>query len=180
MTNVVCPLHCDFTGFDIALRDGRAAHIRAMRQADEAELLQAFDRLGPDARYMRFMRTVREINLERFRKALASFPESGLGIVATVPAADGIDIVGTAIFVLGSDPSTCEFAITIAADYGGAGLGRALMTALIAAAKRRGLAEMEGFVLAANKPMLRLAARVGFSVSIDPDDRSIRLCRLRL
>lgn len=35
-------------------------------------------------------------------------------------------------------------------------------------------------MLAANKPMLGLAARVGFSVSIDPDDRSIRLCRLRL
>jgi RimJ/RimL family protein N-acetyltransferase len=129
---------------------------------------------------MRFMRTVREVNVERLRKTLASFPACGLGIVATVPATDGIDIVGTAIFVLGSDPSTCEFAITIAAEYGGAGLGRMLLTALIAAAKRRGLKEMEGFVLAANKPMLGLAARVGFSVSIDPDDRSIRLCRLRL
>ena len=99
---------------------------------------------------------------------LASFPESGVGIVATVPAADGIDIVGTAIFVIGSDPATCEFAITIAADYGGAGLGRTLLTALIDAAKRRGLKEMEGFVLAANKPMLGLAARVGFSVSHRP------------
>ena len=129
----------DFTDFDITLRDGRAVHIRAMRPADEAEILQAFDRLSPDARYMRFMRTVREPNLERLRKTLASFPACGLGIVATVPAADGIDIVGTAIFVLGSDPSTCEFAITIAADYGGAGLGRTLLTALIDAAKRRGL-----------------------------------------
>ena len=169
-----------FTDFDITLRDGRAAHIRAMRPADEAEILQAFDRLSADARYMRFMRTVREVNLERFRKALASFPAIGLGIAATVPAADGIDVVGTAIFVIGSDPSTCEFAITIAADYGGAGLGRTLLTALIDAAKRRGLNEMEGFVLAANKPMLRLAARVGFSVSPDPGDHSIRLCRLRL
>jgi acetyltransferase len=129
---------------------------------------------------MRFMRAVREPNRERMRKILASFPERGVGIAATVPAADGIDIVGTAIFVLGSDPATCEFAITIAADYGGAGLGRTLLTALIDAAKRRGLKEMEGFVLASNKPMLGLAARVGFSVSIDPDDRSIRLCRLRL
>lgn len=168
------------TEIDITLRDGRVVHVRAMRQADEAELLQAFDRLSPDARYMRFMRTVREPSLERLRTALASFPESGLGIVATVPAADGFDIAGTAIFVVGSDPTTCEFAITIAADYGGAGLGRALMTALIAAAKQRGLGEMEGFVLAANKPMLRLAARVGFSVAPDPDDPSIRLCRLRL
>jgi len=165
---------------DITLRDGRAVHIRAMHQADEAELLQAFERLSPDARYMRFMRVVREPNLERFRKALASFPASGVGIVATVPATDGIDIVGTTILVIGSDPSTCEFAITIAADYGGAGLGRTLMSTLIDAAKRRGLREMEGFVLAANKPMLRLAARVGFSVSPDPDDRSVRICRLRL
>jgi len=169
-----------FTDFEITLRDGRAVHVRAMRQADEAELLQAFDRLSPDARYMRFMRTVREPNLERLRKALASFPETGVGIMATVPADDGIDIAGTAIFVIGSDPSTCEFAITIAADHGGAGLGRTLLTALIDAAKRRGLEEIEGFVLAANKPMLRLAARVGFSVSPDPDDHSVRICRLRL
>jgi len=170
----------DFTTSDITLRDGRAVQIRAMLPADEAEILQAFDRLSADARYMRFMRAVREPNRERMRKILASFPERGVGIAATVPAADGIDIVGTAIFVLGSDPATCEFAITIAADYGGAGLGRTLLTALIDAAKRRGLKEMEGFVLASNKPMLGLAARVGFSVSIDPDDRSIRLCRLRL
>ncbi len=100
--------------------------------------------------------------------------------MATVPAADGIDIVGTAVFVIGGDPATCEFAITIAADYGGAGLGRTLLAALVDAARRRGLREMEGFVLAVNKPMLRLAQRVGFSVSPDPDDRAIRLCRLRL
>ena len=169
-----------FTDLDITLRDGRAAHVRAMRRSDEAELLQAFDRLSADARYMRFMRAVREPNVDRMRKILASFPESGLGIVATVPAADGIDIVGSAIFVIGSDPSTCEFAITIAADHGGAGLGRTLLTALIDAAKRRGLEEMDGFVLAANKPMLRLAAGVGFTVSPDPDDPSVRICRLRL
>ena len=170
----------EFTAVEITLRDGRVVHVRAMLPADEAEILQAFDRLSQDARYMRFMRTVREANVERLRKTLASFPESGLGLVATIPATDGIDIVGAAIFVIGSDPATCEFAITIAAGYGGAGLGRTILAALIAAAKQRGLKEMEGFVLAANKPMLGLAARVGFDVSIDPGDRSIRLCRLRL
>jgi len=165
---------------DITLGDGRAVHIRAMRPADEAEILQAFDRLSADARYMRFMHTVREPNLERLRKVLASFPESGVGIVATVPATDGIDIVGTAVFVIGSDPGTCEFAITIAADYGGVGLGRTLLTVLVEAARRRGLREMEGFVLGVNKPMLRLAARVGFSASRAPDDPAVRICRLRL
>ena len=60
----------DFPEFDITLRDGRALHLRAMRPSDETEILQAFERLSPDARYMRFMRTVREPTMERFRKAL--------------------------------------------------------------------------------------------------------------
>jgi acetyltransferase len=168
------------TEFDISLRDGRAVHLRGIRESDEAELLQAFDRMSPDARYMRFMRSVREPNLERLRRTLASFPESGIGIVATVPAADGIDIVGSTIFVIGNDRTSCEFAINVASDFGGAGLASILMTALIDAAKARGLTEMEGFVLAANQPMLRLARRLGFSIASDPDDRSLRICRLRL
>jgi hypothetical protein len=40
------------------------------------------------------------------------------------------------------------------------------------AAKRRGPHEMEGYVLANNQPMLRLASRLGFRISPDPDDPS--------
>ena len=169
-----------FIDFDFTLRDGRIVHIRAMHPSDEAEFLQAFDRLSPEVLYMRFMRVVGEPNIERLRKTLASFPEAGFGIVATVPADDGIDIIGSAIFLLGQEPASCEFATTVATAYGGQGLGRALMTALIAAAKQRGLHEMEGFVLAQNQPMLKLATRLGFSIKPDPDDASVRICRLRL
>jgi len=129
---------------DIALRDGRVVHVRASCPADEAELLQAFERMSNEARYMRFMRVVREPNLDRLRRALASFPKDGIGIVATVPAADGIDIVGSAIAVFGSDRTGCEFAITVAASFNGAGLATALMTRLIDEAKRRGMRKWKG------------------------------------
>jgi acetyltransferase len=165
------------TDVDFSLRDGRIVHLRAMGKSDEAAILHAFDQLSPDARYMRFMRVVGEPNLERLRKALASFPESGLGIVAT---AGGSDIVGSAVFLIGNDPNRCEFSTTVADSYGGQGLGRALMDALIGAATQRGLREMEGFVLARNQPMLRLTARLGFGITPDPDDASVRICRLRL
>ncbi len=49
-----------FAEFNATLRDGRVVHLRAIRATDEAELLQAFDRLSPDARYMRFMHAIRE------------------------------------------------------------------------------------------------------------------------
>lgn len=169
-----------FAEFDATLRDGRAVHIRAMRPSDEAEFLQAFARLGPDARHMRFMRVVREPNEARLRKVLASFPADGIGLVATIPAADGIDIVGSTVAVFTSDRTSCEFAITVAAEFGGSGLATRLMTTLIETARQRGIGEMEGFVLAVNQPMLRLAARLGFSIAPDPEDASVRLCRLRL
>jgi acetyltransferase len=169
-----------FACFDATLRDGRAVHIRAIRASDEDEFLQAFHRLSSDARYMRFMRFVKEPNVERLRKVLASIPADATGIVATIPAADGIDIVGSAIYLVGNDRTNCEFAITVDSAFAGVGLARTLMTALINAAKERGLKEMEGFVLATNQPMLGLAGRLGFSNAPDPDDGSVRICRLRL
>jgi acetyltransferase len=79
------------------------------------------------------------------------------------------------MFLIATDPARCEFSTTVSASHGGHGLGRALMSGLIAAAQQRGLREMEGFVLAKNQPMLRLASRPGFSVSPDPADASSHL-----
>jgi len=167
-------------GLDIALRDGRPVHLRALGPSDEAEILQAFQRLSDDARYMRFMRVVRTPDPERLRAVLASFPERGIGIVATVPAGDGIDIVGSAIAVFTADRPSCEFAITVASEYGGSGLATRLMTTLIDEARRRGRKEMEGFVLAQNQSMLRLARRLGFRIESEPGDPTVRVCRLTL
>lgn len=167
-------------GTEAVLRDGRTVRIRPMRADDEAELLQAFERLGPDARYMRFMRAVRQPNLARLRRVLADLGSNVTGVVATVPAADGFDIVGSAVLVTGQPPGPAEFATSVLGDWAGAGLGRVLLVALIDGARERGLAEIDGFVLASNQPMLKLAARLGFSIARDPEDATVRVCRLSL
>lgn len=173
-------MSADIPEVDISLRDGRVVHIRAMRGADEADLLQAFGRMSDDALYMRFMRVAREPNIERLRTVLASFPESGIGLAATVPATDGVDIVGNAIAIIESKARTREFAISVATPFGGSGLAMAPMKTLSDAARRRGLQVMEGFVLAENESMLRLAKKLGFGIAPDPEGRAVRICRLPL
>jgi acetyltransferase len=148
--------------------------------SDEQELLQAFDRMDPDARYMRFMTAKRSANVPRLREVLASFPEKGFSIAATVPAPDGIDIVASASCMVEADGKACEFAITVLGAWGGAGLGRVLMETLIDAARARGLERMHGYILAANQPMLRLASRLGFRTTRDPDDPLTRIVSLDL
>ena len=169
-----------FAGRDVVLRDGRTVHLRPVSTADEGEFRQAFERLSSEARYMRFMRVVHEPDMARLHAVLTSLPEGGVILVATVPAADGIDIVGSAASIFTADRSNCEFAITIASGYTGLGLAKTLMLALIDESRRRGVKEMEGFVLAQNGSMLGLARRLGFGIERDPDDPSLRICRLTL
>lgn len=164
---------------DLTLRDGRVVHLRTAKPSDEDEFLQAFERIDDASRYMRFMRSVREPNRERLRQVLTSFPQAGEGVIATVPAADGYDIAGSALYFVEQEGS-CEFAITVTPQFARTGLGRALMNVLIASAKARGLQQMVGFVLTINEPMLALARKLGFSVRPDPEDPSVRLCRLEL
>ena len=165
---------------EVVLRDGRTVRLRPISTGDEAELLQAFERMSEHARYMRFMRVVHEPDRTRLHEVLDSFPEGGLGFVATVPAADGIDIVGSAVSIFAPDRTSCEFAITVAAPFNGVGLAKRLMTELIDESRRRGLKEMEGFVLSQNQPMLGLARRLGFRIEREPGDASVRVCRLPL
>jgi len=170
----------NMTASDLTLRDGRMVHLRDVTPADESEFFQAFERMSDNDRYMRFMRVVRTPDAQRVRATLASFPEAGIGIVATVPAADGVDIVASAVAIVAAGGTSCEFAITVASEFAGAGLATAMMTELIDQARQRGLKEMEGFVLTQNQSMLGLAKRLGFRIEREPGDPTIRMCRLTL
>jgi len=170
----------DFEPIDLTLRDGRSVHLRALQSTDADELLQAFGRLSAQARYTRFMHAVATLDPAQLRRSVAQLLERGLAIVATVPADDGIDIVGGASFIVGSEPEVCEFAITVVDAWEGVGLGGELMRKLIEAARGRGLRRMEGYVLATNQPMLRLAKRLGFDSHPDHDDFSVRVVGLGL
>jgi acetyltransferase len=168
-----------FEPFELTRR-GTRIRVREILPSDEEEIVQGFERLSPGSRYMRFMTAKSSLDIPRLRALLASFPASGQSIVATIPAADGIDIIGTASYVTDSGTTRCEFGIAVADAWSGAGLGCLLMRTLIDMARRRGLREMHGYVLAENRAMLQLARRLGFSVEPDPGDYSVRLCRLRL
>ena len=165
---------------DITLRDGRAVHLRATRPADEAELLQAFERMSEEARYMRLMHVVREPNLERCAACSPRFPRTESGSWRRSRQPMGSTSSAAPSRCSQATRTSCEFAITVDAAYGGTGLGTTLMTALIDEARSRGRKEMEGFVLSENKSMLRLAKRLGFSIKYAPDDTSVRICRLAL
>lgn len=59
----------------------------------------------------------------------------------------------------------------------GRGVARLLLETLMRAARARGFARMEGYILATNAAMLGLAKRLGFGAIESPDGPTV--CRVR-
>jgi acetyltransferase len=76
--------------------------------------------------------------------------------------------------------TTCEYAIAIADEWQGKGLGWILMRRLIGAARSRGLDSMEGYVHASNGAMLGLCRKLGFANAPEPGDPRMRRVTLAL
>ena len=68
-----------------------------------------------------------------------------------------------------------EFALVVADDFNGRGLGSRLMLSIMDVARDRGLAEINGLVLANNPSMLKLMRRLGFEVKAFEEDRDFKL-----
>lgn len=165
----------------VRLGDGRAVTLRAIDAADGPEIVQAFERLSSESRYTRFMQHKKQLDPAALARGVNPRPGQDFAFVATVPAPDGIDIVGAAQYVrmADADATACEFAITVAENWRGSGLAARLMASLIRRARRDGYDRMEGLVNAGNSAMLGLARRLGFTVKAVTDDAAV-LCVERL
>ena len=149
--------------------------LRAIVEADKAEIVQAFERLSADSRYYRFMQHKEHLDEAALERGVHPRPGRDFVFVATTPAPDGIDIVGAAQYVSAGarGDRICEFAVTVAEDWRNCGLGTRLAASLVRRARRDGYDTMEGWVIAMNIPMLALARNLHFKIEPVPGDATV-------
>lgn len=160
----------------LTLRDGSQVTIRPIRPEDTG-IEQAFVRnLSAESRYFRFMESVRELSPQMLRQFTEVDYRLHMALVA-VSEADGTPVqVAVARYVADDELQQCEFAIAVADEWQGKGLGARLLQALIASARAAGIRSMFGEVLAGNRKMLGLMAKLGFSVKFnDENPRVVRV-----
>lgn len=150
---------------------GMEVEVRPLRPDDKPMEADFVRRLSSESRYGRFMATVRELSPAKLAY-LTEVDQVRHVALAAVADPDGAPaIVGVVRYVVDPDGTGCEFAIAIDDGWHHSGLAGILMGHLVEVARARGLEAMEGFVLAANAAMLRLARQLGFASHHDPGDR---------
>jgi acetyltransferase len=160
------------------VHDGLRVLIRPIKPSDEPALAEFQTRLTPEDIRLRFLAPRKEFS----HKVNARFTQIDYGRAMAFVALreDQSELLGVARLEADPDYSSAEYAVIVRSDLKGVGLGWALMQHLIHYAESEGLRDLHGHVLAANVRMLEMCRELGFDISADPEDLTLRKVRLTL
>ncbi len=167
------------------LKNGRDVFIRPIRP-DDAPLISAlFDTLSDQTRHWRFLHPIKMLTpqmIARFTQVDYERDLALVGLTLKDPAdpAAGELMLGVTRYVREADESRAEFAIVVTDDWQGTGLASALMSELIAHARRIGLKRLVGLVHRQNLRMLQFMRRQGFRIDRSTSEPSLQVTTLDL
>lgn len=158
------------------LDDGRELRLRPIAPEDAEPIRAGFPLLSAEEVRSRYLHAMKALSEDYLHALTHPQPGRDFVLVLAEPLPPGAALIG-AVARLSQQPGTrnAEFAILVSRFLAGHGLGRLLMKKLIAHAKRRRLAEIQGDVLEDNTPMLTLAQSIGFRRETGDTPGSVRI-----
>jgi len=154
-----------------ALNNGSHVLIRPLRPQDREREKAFIENLSPATRHQRFLGEIKEVGEQLLNQLMDVGTPQRVAYVALVHDNGELREVGISRYAqVDEQPSHCEFAVTIADEWQGKGLGALLMQHLIDEARNNGFQQMYSVDSAANYSMRRLAKQLGMRSAIDPDD----------
>jgi len=140
---------------------------------DDFSLTKDFDdRLSPATKYRRLM-SDRQPSSAELRRFTHIDTRREVALIAVVGEAGSTKQIGVARCVDDEMGESAEFAIVVSDDWQRRGLGEVLLSALIDAARLRGVRHLEAITMAENGGMLSLAHKLGFSARKEPGETDI-------
>ena len=156
----------------IELSDGRRVELAPVNPQDAPAERAFVGALSLTSRYRRFHFGLRELSPEASRAMTEVDQHHHVAFVAR-PADDDATIIADARYVRRADSAEAEFAIAVADNWQGAGLGRALLTRLAAHARANGVERLFGDVLWGNPATLALVRSLGARLRRNPGDSTV-------
>jgi acetyltransferase len=163
------------------LNNGATYLIRPIQINDRDGILDLFNHLSPQSRYLRFAHAISKLPDAFLEDILHLDYKKEMALVAVTSTTPGAEsILGIARYVTPPNQLSCEFSLSVRDDYAAMGIGTHLMLDLIHRAKENGLQEIVGYILTQNSKMLQLMTDLGFKIRNMDDDPDFKLASLTL
>jgi len=154
--------------------DGTAYTVRPIRPDDADREREFIAALSPASRYQRFQHDLREADDRLIESFVNVDQHRTMALVAVIKARGRERIIGVARYAAEND-TECEFAVVVADDFQGRGVGTTLIPLLFEHAASEGFQLIFGMVLYDNERMMDLAKWLGLRV--DPPRAGESLAR---
>ncbi|HOZ45438.1 MAG TPA: GNAT family N-acetyltransferase [Candidatus Hydrogenedentes bacterium] len=146
------------------LDDGTQLTIRPVHPTDEPRVREMLYSLSAESIYTRFMSRMRIIPRKQVQEFVYIDHRNEVSIVATIPAADGDDIIAIGGYYLNPHTNRAEVAFVVADEWQSRRIGSFLLKHLADIARRQGIAGFTAEVLRENKAMQEVFNNSGLQV----------------
>lgn len=174
------PAQADTAGEHLTTADGRPLRLRSIQPGDVAALQRCFRRLSPEDIRRRFLHAMSELPGAMALRLCQIQPERETALVLMDDAVSPAEIRGVGRVFVDEATDSAEFSVLVEQDWTRLGLGALLMRRLVDDCRRRQLAELWGYVLLENQPMLDLCRELGFERHLLPNEPGTARVSLRL
>jgi acetyltransferase len=160
--------------------DDRELVLRPIEPGDVAAMQRCFTRLSPEDVRRRFLHAMSELPAPMAQRLCRIDPVVETAFVLMDESVRPAEMRGVGRIFVDEAIRSAEFSVLVEQDWSRRGLGALLMQRLVDDCRRRGLAELWGYVLMENRPMLELCRELGFSKRMLPDEPGIAQITLAL
>ncbi|MEM1738380.1 MAG: GNAT family N-acetyltransferase [Nitrososphaerota archaeon] len=158
------------------LRDGTQVILRPIRPEDEPLEAEFIENLSEETKRFRFFYTIKEITHDMHVRFCNIDYDREMAIIAEYTDNHGRKRhVGVGRLIMDPFRKRGDFAVVVADDFQGKGLGTKLIDMLIQVAMEKGLESIYGLVMPENTRMIELCKRLGFEVRYTPEEVIVEL-----
>lgn len=145
-------------------RDGIPLLLRPIRPEDEALESELLSGLSEESQRFRFFNVLKEITHDMLVKRCNIDYDREMAVVAEYHNGEKRRIVGVVRLLIEPGGETGEYAVLVADDFQGKGLGFKLTDLIIGIAEDKGLKSIYAIMLNDNAKMMHMVERLGFKV----------------
>jgi acetyltransferase len=160
------------------LRDGTPVFVRPLKPEDAGLYPEFLSHVTAEDLRMRFFAPIRELSPEFIGRLTHLDYAKAMAFIA-LEEPNG-RMLGVVRLHYDPDGKAGEYAVLVRSHLKGHGLGWLLMHRMIEYAQAQGLERVHGQVLAENTTMLAMCAQLGFAITDDPIERSMKVATLDL